>query len=118
MRIEVYYKRPEMDGRARRVLAMLSETSHRTFEGVGIVDVYLFERLPALTIPQARTVFADPVAQECSAGPAVDSGVFGETWAYLIEVVYRAGVHDPVAATMDIILTQLLKHKLLVKIQL
>jgi phosphoribosylformylglycinamidine synthase len=93
MRIETYFARPELDGRALGVARRL-EGALPSVPTIRIVDVILtdFNLDPALS----AELFADPVVQKVAASPAPEE--LGD-WDWLVEVAPRPGVTDTLAIT-------------------
>jgi len=97
MRIEVFYRRNDIDGRAlrlnRRAASLVSNPVT-----CGIVDVYLLSGIPGAEPELCREIFSDRVAQRTAETYAGDSDLL-ENWDFAAEITYRAGVTDPVAIT-------------------
>ncbi len=99
MRIEVFYKNGFSDGRALRLLKSLRKGVSRSFDDLGIVDIFIIEGIGILPEPLLREIFSDSVAQDLLIdGFAAGSG-FHPGWRYLVEIASRPGVTDPVALT-------------------
>lgn len=96
MRIEVRFKESALDGRASSLAAKLSNRLG-TDLSVIVVDVVM----PGAPVSpdRARCVFSDPVTQLVSMDQpmAADPALAG--WSWLIEVAWRPGVTDTLAAT-------------------
>jgi phosphoribosylformylglycinamidine synthase len=93
MRIETYFVRSELDGRAGGVaLRLEAKLRHRT--NLRMVDVVLCD--PPLDRALAIELFADPVVQAVASGPAADE-IGG--WDWLVEIAPRPGVTDTLAIT-------------------
>jgi phosphoribosylformylglycinamidine synthase len=93
MRIETYFARPELDGRALGVARRL-EGALPSIPSIRIVDVILTDFL--LESELSAELFADPVVQKVAASPAPEE--LGD-WDLLIEVAPRPGVTDTLAIT-------------------
>jgi len=93
MRIETYFARPELDGRALG-LARRLEGALPSTPSIRIVDVILtdFPLEPELS----AELFADPVVQKVATSPAPEE--LGD-WDWLVEVAPRPGVTDTLAIT-------------------
>lgn len=98
MRIEVFYKNHDIDGRSKRLLASLRDVVTPKVSDVAIADVYLTE-FEDLTKDGARRVFLDSVAQDILIDDFVAGSDFFEGWDYAIEIIFRPGVTDPKALT-------------------
>ena len=99
MRTEVFYKNPEIDGRAKKLLKQLRQSVSPLIRGIKIVDVYITGNMEYLSPKACIELFSDPVAQKAlvSSAAALEKELI--PWHYLVEVTYRAGVTNPVAIT-------------------
>lgn len=94
MRIEVFYRSPDIDGRGLRLKKSLNEM----IENVAIVDSYL-TNYTGMTPKQGKELFSDAVSQKVSIdAPAIDLDLING-WDFVLEIAYKAGVTDPVAIT-------------------
>ncbi|RKX74962.1 MAG: phosphoribosylformylglycinamidine synthase [Spirochaetes bacterium] len=102
MRTEVFYKTPDIDGRAKHLLSRL-KSQHGYIDYLAIVDVYITEGVPGLAPELACSIFTDSVSQKAF---VVDSSLESLSdnilpgWNFLIETAYKPGVTDPVAITI------------------
>ena len=97
MRIEVFYRDTNIDGRAQKWLKALNAVVSSKIKAVALADVYLTNS-NSLTKAQAVTLFSDKVAQRVKIDePACDQLL--PEWNYLIEITYKPGVTNPVAIT-------------------
>lgn len=97
MRIEVFYRDTNIDGRAQKWLKALNAIVSSKIKAVALADVYLTNS-NSLTKAQAVTLFSDKVAQRVKIDePACDQLL--PEWNYLIEITYKPGVTNPVAIT-------------------
>lgn len=99
MRTEVFYRNPQLDGRAKRLLKQVRQSVSLSIENISIIDVFISEGIDRLTPSLSEELFSDPVAQKaltdmCAAESKELSG-----WNYLVEITYRPGVTNPVAIT-------------------
>lgn len=95
MRIEVFYKNPEEDGRSYRLKRRL-EASGVEIVRITIIDVYIVENGPAMEADTAAGLFSDRIAQDILF--AGENGNFAAeqcSWDLLAEVAYKPGVTDP-----------------------
>ena len=91
MRVEVCFRKAGLDSRGVRL-------------GAETLDVYLWEGPPALAEPLVSDVFADPVVQIAVVdGTGPDRSPRGD-WTWLVEVSYKAGVTNPMAITIRIMI--------------
>ncbi|MCF7928927.1 MAG: phosphoribosylformylglycinamidine synthase subunit PurL [Spirochaetales bacterium] len=98
MRIELTYKKPELDGRISRTRRELSAAGMNAPASLQIVDVYLIEGID-LDPPVYRRIFQDPVVQDFFFDlPACGAGE-NEKWNWAVEVSWKPGVTDQTALT-------------------
>jgi phosphoribosylformylglycinamidine synthase len=93
MRIETYFARPELDGRARSVATRLEASLPGPLE-IRAAEVILCD-FPVDT-KMAALLFADPVVQRIAALPLPEEL---PVWDWLVELAYRPGVTDTLAMT-------------------
>ncbi len=97
MRIEVFFKHPELDSRCQNLVKSLRAQVSASIENIFIVDIYITD-YKGLDNTAAEEVFSDPVAQSVTFNhPAAELQKGG--WSYLFEISYKAGVTDPTAIT-------------------
>ncbi len=96
MRIEVFYKNKYKDGRALRLINSLQTHFNVDISNLKIIDVYIVNGC-TLCKEDVIGTFADPVAQDI----CIDSNYCenDNNWDYLIEIIYKPGVTDPIAIT-------------------
>lgn len=99
MRIEIFYQKPGMDGRAKKLLKSLRHHLSDTLIAAETLDVYLIEGVTSLTQPLVGKVFCDPVIQHYSVDGLGPEKAPLKEWEVLIEVSYKAGVTNPMAQT-------------------
>jgi len=97
MRVEIFYKKPDQDGRAKKTLSRLHKSVSTAVQSVVVVDGFLFEGVTGLNSEIAQKVFSDPVAQEVRVDQPAGEEL--KPWDFLVEVTYKAGVTDPVVIT-------------------
>ncbi|RPJ07982.1 MAG: phosphoribosylformylglycinamidine synthase [Spirochaetaceae bacterium] len=99
MRIELTYKSCYPDGRALRLAKSTDHVLPGKISRASIIDVCIIDGPESLTQEDCREIFCDTVAQDM----AIDSPRANDPryagWQYLIEVMYKPGVTDPVAMT-------------------
>ncbi|MBN2650922.1 MAG: hypothetical protein JXR63_00965 [Spirochaetales bacterium] len=98
MRIEVFYKNHNIDGRSKRLLSSLKTLVSPKVEDAAIADVYLTD-FKDLTDKAAISIFSDNVAQRTLINDFVAGTNFLEDWNFAFEITYKPGVTDPVALT-------------------
>jgi phosphoribosylformylglycinamidine synthase len=99
MRTEVFYKNPDLDGRAKRLLKQIKQSVSPLIENIRIVDVFISEGIDQLTPSLSEELFSDPVAQKAFTGRCAAESDELSGWNYLVEITYRPGVTNPVAIT-------------------
>ena len=99
MRTEVFYKNPQLDGRAKKLLKQLNHSVSPLIKNIKIVDIYISNGIDRLSSSLAGELFSDPVAQIAitEKPAALEKELLG--WRYLVEITYRAGVTNPVGIT-------------------
>ncbi|MCL2294074.1 MAG: AIR synthase-related protein [Spirochaetes bacterium] len=102
MRTEIYYKNPQLDGRAKRLLEQLKQSVSPLINNVKIVDVYITHGIDQLTPELAKKLFSDTVAQKPSihTPAAFKKELADAEWRYLFEVAYKPGVTNPAVITL------------------
>ncbi|WP_037570748.1 phosphoribosylformylglycinamidine synthase subunit PurL [Spirochaeta cellobiosiphila] len=117
MRVEIIYKKPGQDGRAKRTLNSLKKTVSSTIEDLIIADGFLIDNVPSLDENTAELIFSDPVAQDVFINNDVGDKL--PPWNYVIEVTYKAGVADPTVITckeaMETALSKKLENNAIIK---
>ncbi|MCL2481489.1 MAG: hypothetical protein FWF38_07245 [Spirochaetaceae bacterium] len=99
MRTEVFYKDPQLDGRAKKLLKQLKHSVSPSISNIKIVDIYISNGIEQLSADLAEELFSDPVAQKANTQkPAALEKELAD-WRYLVEITYKAGVTNPVAIT-------------------
>lgn len=117
MRTEVFYKNPDIDGRAKKLLKQLRQSVSPAIESIKIVDVYITEEINSLTAELCKELFSDPVAQDAVIAGANSKNRYAcqtsalAGWNYLVEITYKAGVTNPVAITVAQAIDTALKTK-------
>ena len=99
MRTEVFYKNPQLDGRAKKLLKQLKHSISPAISNIKIVDIYISHGIDQLSSDLAEKLFSDPVAQRAitQKPAALEKELAG--WRYLVEITYKAGVTNPVGIT-------------------
>jgi phosphoribosylformylglycinamidine synthase subunit PurSL len=96
MRIEVFYKKPEEDGRTARLKNMLAASGHMV-DAITVIDVYILENGPEMDASKAARLFSDKIAQSIQYPAGAQNGFAADrfVWDVCIEVAYKPGVTDP-----------------------
>lgn len=97
MRIEVFYRQPNIDGRANKILKLLQSSVSTKIKNIALADIYL-TNCSKLSKEQAVMLFSDKVAQQVKINDFACNSILPH-WNYLVEITYRAGVNDPIAIT-------------------
>jgi phosphoribosylformylglycinamidine (FGAM) synthase PurS component len=98
MRIEVFYKQSQWDGRANKLLAQVKTQVSTKITQARVVEVFLVNNLD-LEEELAVTTFSDPVSQEAWVDrPAVEHPDW-QDWDLALEVAYKPGVTNPLGIT-------------------
>lgn len=97
MRIEVFYRKPDIDGRASKNLKLLQSSVSKKIKNIALADIYL-TNCNQLSEKQAIELFSDKVAQRVKINDFACDAILPQ-WNYLIEITYRPRVNDPVAIT-------------------
>lgn len=98
MRIEVFSKDGDQDGRALKLQKELKKWVSPLIEAAAVSEVYLTD-FTGLTEKQAQSAFSDRVAQQIVIDSSAAECQFFPGWSYAVEVTYKAGVTNPVALT-------------------
>ncbi len=100
MRVEVFYRNPEEDGRVYRLLHSL-KASGCPVRGMIILDVYIILKCQDFNEATAVRLLSDKIAQNVNCvsrdAPAYAADHF--SWDMLVEVAYKPGVTDPLGLT-------------------
>jgi len=112
MRVEVFYKKKYIDGRANRLLSSFQKHFSTHIYALRIVDVYIIEGIDVLTEEDLRQIFADQVAQDILINKSTASGDLLPDWNTLVEISYKPGVTDPIAITAKYALENYFEDKL------
>ena len=112
MRTEVFYKDPQLDGRAKKLLKQLKHSVSPSISNIKIVDIYISNGIEQLSPELAEELFSDPVAQKANIQKpaALEKELAG--WRYLVEITYKAGVTNPVAITSKNTIAAAIKGKI------
>ncbi|MDX9802378.1 MAG: hypothetical protein RBT69_13690, partial [Spirochaetia bacterium] len=86
MRTEVFYKNPDLDGRAKRLLKQIKQSVSPLIENIRIVDVFISEGIDRLTPSLSEELFSDPVAQKAYTGRYASESDALSGWNYLVEI--------------------------------
>jgi len=96
MRVHVATKPGITDGRQTAIVDAVRAAGH-AIRSASIIDVYIVEKVPALSDEAAEGFFRDRVSQRVVSS---DGPFYRQPWSLLIEVTYRPGVANPVATTI------------------
>lgn len=112
MRIEVCFRDPSLDGRARRLTQALRAGLGLPVTRTVWVDVYVIAGVAGLEEALAVEVFTDRVAQRAALQPEAQGFAWAPQAALGVEVAYKPGVTNPEGLTAAEALHYALKRPL------